>query len=228
MQAVLPAGTFTSNVVFSVSTVPPASLPTFGTMSNAGPFVISAVSAYHFTFAVPTLNQDAALTFDIQLSALDPTNRPAFLDALNAGAATVAVLGDAPGSVLQVFPVCGLGITPSAGGCVSVAKLDATGTPLPDGSLAEPTSVRFSGVAGHFSTWGVVLAKPLRVTTTLYGNGQLRLTWPGPNAGELETSTNLAPNSWSPAGPPTLQPDGSWRMEIAPTEPARFYRFRAQ
>ena len=227
MQAVLPAGTFMSNVVFSVSTVPPASLPTFGTMSNVSASVISAVAAYHFSFAIPTLNQDAALTFVIQLSALDPTNRAAFLDALNAGAATVAVLGDAPGSVMQVFPVCGLGITPSAGGCVSVTKLDATGTPLPDGSLTEPASVRFSGVAGHFSTWGVVLAKPLRVTTTLLGNGQLRLTWPGPNAGVLETSTNLAPNSWSPAGALVPQPDGSWRLDVALAEPVRFYRIRS-
>jgi hypothetical protein len=137
------------------------------------------------------------------------------------------VLGDAPGSAWQVFPVCGLAITPSAGGCVSVTKLDATGTPLPDGSLVEPASVRLSGVAGHFSTWAVVLAKPLRVTTTLLGNDQLRLTWPGPSTGVLETSTNLAPDSWSPAGTPTRQPDGSWRLEVAPTEPVRFYRFRA-
>ncbi len=228
MQAVLPAGTFRSNVVFSVSTVPPATLPTFGTMSNVTSSVISAVGAYHFTFAIPTLNQDAALTFNIQLSALDPTNRAAFLDALNAGAATVAVIGDAPGSVLQVFPVCGLGIAPSAGGCVSVTKLDATSTPLPDGSLAEPASVRFSGVAGHFSTWAVVLAKPLRVTTTLLGNGQLRLAWPDVSGGVLETSTNLAPNSWSPAGSPTRQPDGSWQLEVFPGEPQRFYRLKAQ
>ena len=160
MQAVLPTGTFMSNVVFSVSTVPPATLPTFGTLSNVSSSVISAVAAYHFTFAIPTLNQDASLTFDIQLSALDSTNRAAFLDALNAGAATVAVLGDAPGSVMQTFPVCDSGQAPSAGGCVSVAKLDATGTPLPHGSPNEPAVVRFSGVAGHFSTWGVVLVNP--------------------------------------------------------------------
>jgi len=140
----------------------------------------------------------------------------------------VAVLGDAPGSVMQVFPVCGLGVSPSAGGCVSVTKLDANGTPLPDGSLAEPASVRFSGVAGHCSTWAVVLAKPLRVTTTLLGNGQLRLAWPGPNAGVLESSTNLAPNSWSPAGAPAQQPDGIWRLEVAPAGPVRLYRLKTQ
>jgi hypothetical protein len=148
--------------------------------------------------------------------------------ALNAPAARVAVIGDAPGGVRQVFPVCGRGITPSAGGCVSVTNLNATGTPLPDESLVEPAWVRFSGVAGHFSTWAVVLAKPLRVTTTLLGNGQLLLTWPGPNAGVLETSTNIAPNSWSPAGAATQQLDGSWRLDVSTGEPMRLYRVKAQ
>jgi hypothetical protein len=148
---------------------------------------------------------------------------------LNAGAATVAVLGDAPGSLMQVFPVCGLWITPSSGGCVSVTKLDATGTPLPDGSQVEPASVRFSGVAGHFSTWGVVIATPIRVTPTLLGNGTLRLAWPDVSGGVLETSTNLAPNSWSPAGSPVQQPDGSWLLDVTPgNEPARFYRVKVQ
>jgi hypothetical protein len=44
----------------------------------------------------------------------------------------------------------------------------------------------------------------------------------------LETSTNLAPNSWSPAGSPTPQPDGSWRLEVSTGEPMRFYRVKAQ
>ena len=86
MQAVLPAGTFLSNLVFSVSSVPPATLPTFGTLPNGDPSSISIVGAYHFSFAIPTLNQDATLTFDIQLAALDPTNRAAFLNALGIGA----------------------------------------------------------------------------------------------------------------------------------------------
>ncbi len=228
VQAVLPAGTFTTNVTFSVSPVAPAAMPTFGVAADGAAASVTVMAAYQFNFAIPTLNQDATLTFVIQLSALEPTARSAFLDALNAGAATVAVLGDAPGSVMQVFPVCSLGITPSAGGCVSVTRLDATGTPLPNGSQVEPASVRFSGVAGHFSMWAVVLVKPLRVTTTLLGNGQLRLTWPGPTSGVLETSTNLEPNSWSPAGSPSQQPDGSWRLEVTPAEPQRFFRFKMQ
>jgi len=221
MQVVLPAGTFTSNVVFSVETVAPESVTTVS---------VTPVAAYRFAFAIPTLNQDASLTFDIQPAALEAATRTAFLSALAIGNATMGVLGDAPGSTWQTFPICGPGQSPSAGGCVNVTKLDATGVPLPDGSLDEPTTVRFSGVAGHFSTWGVVLAQagppPVHLQTSLPGNGGLRLSWTGPTSGVLETSTNLAPNSWSPAGSPTQQPDGSWRFDAAPTEPARFYRFK--
>jgi hypothetical protein len=47
-----------------------------------------------------------------------------------------------------------------------------------------------------------------------------------PASGVLETSTNLAPNSWSPAGSPTQQPDGSWRLDVASNDPMRFYRLR--
>jgi hypothetical protein len=87
---------------------------------------------------------------------------------------------------------------------------------------------RFTGVVGHFSTYGVVLKQPVQLTPNVTGNGALRLTWRGPASGVLETSTNLAPNSWSPAAAPTQQPDGSWRLDVSPTEPARFYRFKAQ
>jgi hypothetical protein len=115
-----------------------------------------------------------------------------------------------------------------AGGCVTLVKLDASGLPLPDGSLQEPAVVRFSGLAGHFSKWGVVLAQPVRVGTSLQGGGTLRLTWPGVTAALLETSTNLAPNSWTPAGAATQQPDGSRQLDVSPTEPMRFYRVKAQ
>jgi hypothetical protein len=70
--------------------------------------------------------------------------------------------------VVAAHPSSSSTITPSAGGCVSVTKLDATGTPLPDGSPVEPASARFSGVAGHFSTWVVVLAKPYRRLAARY------------------------------------------------------------
>jgi len=59
------------------------------------------------------------------------------------------------------------------------------------------------------------------------GDTTLRLSWTGPATGVLETSTDLAPDSWSPAGSPTQQPDGSWRLDVSPSDPARFYRFKS-
>jgi hypothetical protein len=103
-----------------------------------------------------------------------------------------------------------------------------TDTPLPSDSTNAPAVVRFTGLAGHFSMWGVMVKQPVQLATSLTVGGALRLTWCGPASGVLETSTNLAPNSWSSAGAPTPQPDGSWRLEVAPTEPARFYRFKSQ
>ena len=43
----------------------------------------------------------------------------------------------------------------------------------------------------------------------------------------METSTDLAPNSWTPVGSATQQPDGSWRLDVAPAEPGRFSRFKS-
>jgi len=86
-------------------------------------------------------------------------------------------------------------------------------------------------VAGHFSTWGVVLAQagppPVHLQSSALGKGSLRLSWTGSVSGVLEISTNLAPDSGLPAGAPTQQSDGSWQSEVAPTEPARFYRLQA-
>ena len=229
LHATLPTNTFTTNVSFSVQAVAPTNnVAAAGTAPDGTLTSVTPVAQYQFSFAIPTLNQNATLTFDITLAALDPTSRAAFLAALTSGAATVAVLGDAPGSLWQTFPICGTGQPPSPGGCVTLVKLDANGLPLPDGSLQEPAVVRFTGLAGHFSRWGVVLSKPIRLETTLLGNGTLRLAWPGVAAALVETSTNLAPNSWSPAGAPTQQPDGTWRLDVSPSEPMRFYRLKAQ
>jgi hypothetical protein len=227
MQAVLPAGTFTTNVVFSVTSLSPAAVTTLGGPTNGDKFSVTTVAAYRFAFAIPTLNQDASLTFDIQLAVLEAATRSEFLTALAAGNASVGVLGDAPGSTWQTFPICATNESPTPGGCVSLVFLDATGTPLPPDSTNAPAVVRFTGLAGHFSTYGVVLKQPVQLATSLTGGGALRLTWRGPASGVLETSTNLAPNSWSPAGAPTQQPDGSWRFDAAPTEPMRFYRFKS-
>jgi filamentous hemagglutinin len=226
MQAVLPTGTFTSNVVFAVDSLAAGSVTTLGGPTNGDTFSVTTVAAYRFDFAIPTLNQDASLTFDIQLAALDAATRTTFLAALAAGNATVGVLGDAPGSTWQTFPVCATNESPTAGGCVSLVLLDATGTPLPPASTNAPAVVRFTGVAGHFSTYGVVLKQPVQLATSQIGGGALRLSWRGPASGVLETSTNLAPNSWLPTGTPAQQPDGSWRLEVVPTDPVRFYRFK--
>jgi hypothetical protein len=228
LHATLPTNTFTTNVSFSVQAVATTNSAAAGTSPDGSLASVTPVAQYQFSFAISTLNRDASLTFDITLAALDPTNRAAFLAALNSGAATVAVQGDAPGSLWQTFPICGSSQPPSAGGCVSELLLDGAGMPLPPGSTNASAVVSFSGVAGHFSKWGVVLAQPVRVGTALVGGGTLRLTWPGVAAAVLETSTNLAPNSWSSAGTATSVPDGTLRLDVSPTNPARFFRLKSQ
>jgi HYR domain-containing protein len=51
---------------------------------------------------------------------------------------------------------------PSADGCVRVEKLDAAGLP----TSGTPTTVRFSNVVGHFSSWGVAIVSPVVLDTT--------------------------------------------------------------
>jgi len=69
---------------------------------------------------------------------------------------------------------------------------------------------------------------PLYLQINILTNGLSRLTWSGSTAAVLETSTNLAPNSWSPAGAPTYLPDGTVRLDLSPTNPARFFRLKSQ
>ena len=163
MTTRLPAGAFTSRVLFTVSTVP-------GLTSSEGldpaslPVTVSPLAAYQFAFEIPTLNEDATLTFDIRVDALDAASQTAFLDALASNFATLATRGDAPGSVFQTFAVCA-GQAPTAGGCVAVVRLDANGVVIPDGDPTVPTTVRFTGVTGHFSTFAVVIATPILDTT---------------------------------------------------------------
>jgi hypothetical protein len=166
MTALLPVGTFTSGVAFTVQSVPAAQLtPSAGTDGSSNPVIVSPVAAYQFVFAIPTLNADATLTFDISVAALDAMSRSTFLAAVESNAATLGVLGDAAGSAFQAFDVCSDGGMPTAGGCVVVERLDATGTPIPTGDPTEPATVRFTGVVGHFSTYGVVIVTPIPDTT---------------------------------------------------------------
>ncbi|MCL4789613.1 MAG: hypothetical protein KJ070_22960 [Verrucomicrobia bacterium] len=177
MTAQLPDGTFDTNVSFTVAQLAPAALPDTGTTFSGTTVAVDAVAAYQFTFAVPTLHQDAALTFDIAVASLpDP---PAFLAALNASRVTLAVAGDAPGSPLQLFDVCPANQPPVTDTCARITRLDANGLPLPPGSPAAPTTVRVEGVVGHFSTYAVVTFQPL---------GELTITGPEASDGAFSFS----------------------------------------
>ena len=68
----------------------------------------------------------------------------------------MATRGDAPDATYQAFPVCTGGQVPTADGCVLSETLDADGNPTTE----TPEVVRFSGVTGHFSTWGVAIVEP--------------------------------------------------------------------
>ncbi len=154
MTAALPAGAFGAPIPFTITHLDPASLPPGqGTGAGGGAATIDPVAAWQFAFDVPTLNEDASLTFEVQLDGLDPATQADFLAALDSGTATLATRGDAPGGTYQAFPLCTGGAVPSADGCVSVTKLDSNGQP----TSGTPDVVRFSGVVGHFSTWAVAL-----------------------------------------------------------------------
>jgi hypothetical protein len=157
MSVQLPNGTFTTPVTFSITHQDPAALvPDGGTLSDGTPGIIDPVAAYQFVFGVPTLNQDASLTFDIFLDGLDQATRDALLEALANGQATLATRGDAEGSTYQAFAICAFGETPMPEGCVVVETLDANGQP----TTGTPAIVRFSNVVGHFSTWAVAIVTP--------------------------------------------------------------------
>lgn len=157
MSVELPDGTFTTPVTFLMTHQDPATLVAAGgTLPGGLPGIIDPVAAYHFTFGVPTLNQNASLTFDILLEGLDLSTRTALLAAVINGQATLATLGDAPGSTYQSFPVCAAGQTPTVDGCVLVEALDANGQP----TTGTAAILRFSGVVGHFSRWAVAIVAP--------------------------------------------------------------------
>jgi hypothetical protein len=169
MTVQLPAHSFTTPVSFSLTHLDPATLaPEAGLAANNTPAIIDPVAAYQVTFGVPTLNQNATLTFDVLLAGLDSATANALLAALGSGAATLATRGDVPGSQYQAFPICGSGEQPTAGGCVLVQLLDANGQP----TSGSPDIVRFSNVVGHFSTWAVAMVTPQSNSTNIF-NGLL-------------------------------------------------------
>jgi uncharacterized repeat protein (TIGR01451 family) len=166
MNALLPENTFATNVPFTVESLGNAGSLTGPIVDGSSNTVtVTELAAYRFTFAVATLNQDATLTFDIDLAALDEPSRSALLAAIVSNSATLGVQGDAPGSIAQVFDVCAGGEAPTAGGCVAVLRLDANGNVIPEGAFLEPAIVRFIGVTGHFSTFAVVIVSQIPDTT---------------------------------------------------------------
>ena len=180
MTAALPAGAFGAAVPFTITHIEPASLPAeAGTGAGGAAATIDPVAAWQFDFDVPTLNEDATLTFEIQVDGLDPATRADFLAALDSGTATLATRGDAPGGTYQAFPLCTGSAAPSADGCIAVTRLDASGQP----TSGTPAVVRFSGVVGHFSTWAVAIAKPSSAPPTAS---------PAPPAGQPSPSNEFS------------------------------------
>ncbi|MCC7257894.1 MAG: hypothetical protein IT486_05950 [Gammaproteobacteria bacterium] len=152
MHLQVQAATFETPVSFMVTRVEPVGLvPEGGLDAGGAAATIDPIAAYQFNFEVPTLDRDAALSFDITVAELDAATRTTLLDALASGTATLVTKGDAVGSVFQAFPVCSGGQTPTADGCVRAETFDALGQP----TSGTPASVRFSNVVGHFSTWAV-------------------------------------------------------------------------
>lgn len=222
MTIALATGTFAAPVSFTLSHVEPASLPLQdGVTASGDPVTVDPVAAYQFTFAVPTLNVDASLTFDIFLPGLDAETRAALLDAIASSMATLATRGDAAADVYQTFPLCENGEVPTAGGCVVLELLDAAGQPTAD----TPTIVRFSNVVGHFSTWAVVLMRPpvvfngllqpyrtaTQTATPTFKRGSvipLKFNWTDAD-GNVIDSASAAPNVTIYPGPCSAAPTGT-------------------
>ncbi len=223
LTALLPTGAFNTNVVFSINQVNPATLPVVGMSTDGSAVNVEPIAAYQFNFTIPTLNADATLTFEIDLSLLDAAGRTTFLTALDANEATLGVVGDALGSTWQTFTVSN--VVPPPTGSASVVRLDSNHAVIPPGNLTVPAFVRFTGVAGHFSTWAVVLIDPFRLQTSKPSANTLRLSYRGPANAILETNATMT-DSWLPAGAPTQQPDGSWQLDVPVSDPQRFYRVR--
>ncbi len=147
MTALLAAGTYDHAVAFTVIRLDPAALPPeSGQDSTGAAAIIDPLAAYQFNFDIPTLGQEASLTFEINLAALSSADRTAFLAALAANNGTVAVKNDAPGSVFHAFAIAAPGQQPDATH-ITISQPDAN-------------HVVFQGITGHFSTFAVVTVSP--------------------------------------------------------------------
>jgi hypothetical protein len=134
IDATLVAGTFDTNVPFTIERLDGAELDPIGDLDP--------LAAYHLDFSVPTLGLDAAISLSLSLDELSAKDRADLLDAIAAGRATLAVRADG-GAAYETLAVCGAGQTPEVDGCVLV-ELDGG-------------RITFRGVAAHFSSWAVVV-----------------------------------------------------------------------
>jgi hypothetical protein len=157
MHVVIPSGAFDQPVPFTI-TRQDGSAPAPGADAGGQPAVVQPVAPYAFSFAVPTLGSDAQLSFTVDLAQLDDATRAALLAGAQDGTATIAVKGDAAGSSYQAFARCGSGQNSATDGCVDVSLLDFGGAVITD--PAHAASVRFDGVAGHFSSYAVAIVTP--------------------------------------------------------------------
>jgi Tol biopolymer transport system component len=147
LHATIPSGAFTDRVPFTITRK--GDEPAAPGLDAGGlPATVDPIASYRFSFAVPTLNAPAQLSFTVDLTQLDPLTRAQLLASIDS--ATIAVRGDATGSVYQGFARCSAAQTPAADHCVDVTV---------NGDIVE-----LDGIAGHFSEYAVALVSPLDTT----------------------------------------------------------------
>lgn len=153
VELVLPTGAFPLGdpVRFRIDHLPG------GTVETLNGDTVTHLESYQFNFDIPTLGQPAELNFEIDLLAMDEAGRQSLLDLLDADALlTLAVRGDDPDALLQLFDVCSPGTDPILDQCVRVLWFDENGSLLDPLAGADPSVIRFEGLVGHFSTYSVV------------------------------------------------------------------------
>lgn len=203
MHLQLQAATFTTPVRFSVTRIDHADLvPESGFDDSAAPATIEPIAAYRFTFAVPALDHDATLSFDIDVARLDAATQTTLLSALAAGTATLVTKSDAASGTFQAFPICAAAEAPTLDGCVRVETFDALGQP----TSGTPAIVRFSNVVGHFSTWAVAVVTPATDGCADAAGcdggdaGDVPIDAPVPDAGQVSVDAS-APDGGPVVGP---------------------------
>jgi hypothetical protein len=157
VQVQLPYGTFLSPASLTVTRQDPSGLSAeSGIDAGGGAASVDPIAAYQFAFSIPSLGIPATLSFVAILGNLSVAEQTALVAGVTAGATSLAVKSDLPGSTYQTFALCAGAQTPATDGCVTAVFLDAARVPLPPGSTAIPAAIAFTGVTGSFSTWAVV------------------------------------------------------------------------